>query len=381
MRRWIGRVGVGVAAGLLATLIPAAAGATTSPGWRVTEVYSGVNSLELADIAATSANDAWISGTTLESLVVDHWTDGKWRTLPDPAGFADNGNGVYDEIIAASGPTNAWTFPVVGGTAQYALEWNGHSWKTFTLNSYLLTDAAVFSPSDAWVFGAGKPPTTKYPALGAPYVRRFNGHEWQQAATPPGVVIQVSKLSASDFWGFGPSTETAGDPVASWNYLAMRWNGKKWLSFGIAREAPVDGNSWYVTGMVALSDKNVWVTEGVAASVSSTGIHLTPGVALLHWNGSNWQTVVEENGVFPTWGFAYDGHGGFWFPDAADGDLLHYSGGLVTEQAAPAIKGYRGHMVGPLAYIPGTESLWGLDILSRPGVSGSDESGIAKYGP
>jgi hypothetical protein len=385
MQKWVKRFGATAAVGLAAAMIPAAAGASTSPGWRVTQTFgAAANYPNLEGVAAVSSNDAWISGTTIQSLLVERYTNGKWQQLADPAGFSGGNITVDDQLIAASGLTNAWTFPTVGtnaGTTQYALEWNGHAWTKFKLSGFQLLGAATFSSSDVWVFGAKNPPANSL-GYGAPDVTRYTGHKWEQAATPPGVVLKVSTLNANDIWGFGPTTKTASGSGTSWSYLAMHWNGKKWLSFGIPKEAPVDGHPWVVSGIDALSDKNVWVTEGV--SVSEGGGQLTPGLALLHWNGSKWQTAAKTSGVLNAGGLAYDGHGGFWISatasSGASGDLLHYSGGKLTQQAAPTIKGYTG-FAGPLAYIPGTESVWGLGVLSPASTSAMDEDAIAKDGP
>jgi hypothetical protein len=392
MRRWVKRLGVGATAGLLAAVVPAvvvpaavvpaAAGAATSPGWRVTQTYgASVNYPVLQSIAAVNASDAWIAGSNYQSLLVERWTNGKWQALPEPAGFSGTNISVNDQLIAASGPTNAWTFPTISTTTvtQYALEWNGQSWTKFTLKGFQPLDSAVFSSTDAWVFGAKD--ASNILGYGAPYATQYNGRKWVQAAAPPGVILHVSKLSASDIWGYGPTAKTASGSAGSWSYLAMHWNGKKWLSFGIPKEAAVDKYPWFVSSIVALGDKNVWVSEGVTADQSGEPGPL--GVALLHWNGSKWTTVVKNTTVYAPEGLTYDGHGGFWLPayvsPQTDGYLLHYSDGRLTKQSAPTVAGYE-DVPGGLAYIPGTESVWGIAGLTPVG-NGISESGILKYGP
>jgi hypothetical protein len=383
MQRWVKRVGATAAVGLAAAMIPAAAGASTSPGWRVTQTFgASANYPLLQDLAAASASDAWLSGTTYQSLLVERWTNGKWQTLPEPAGFSGTNITVNDQHIAASGATNAWTFPTIStstGTTQYALEWNGHAWTKFKLSGFQFLNAATFSSSDVWVFGAKNPPANSL-GYGAPYVMRYTGHKWEQAVTPPGVVLKVSTVNANDIWAYGPTAKTASGSGASWSYLAMHWNGKKWLSFGIPKEAAVDKYPWFVSSIVALGDKNVWVSEGVTSSLS--GEPGPAGVALLHWNGSKWTTVVKNTTFYAPEGLTYDGHGGFWLSAvsaSSNGYLLHYSDGRLTEQSPPTIAGYD-DSPGGLAYIPGTESVWGIGGLAPVG-NGIGESAILKYGP
>jgi hypothetical protein len=374
----------GVGACLLATMVSVPAGAATTPGWRVTSIYGAPLYAVPQGIAAVNANDAWISGTTVQSLLIQRWTNGKWQTLPDPAGFTINGGGgVNDRVIDASSLTNMWTFPEVSTstTTQYGLGWNGHTWSKFTFKGVQVLDAAAFSPSDVWMFGS-KIPSTPVLGFGSPYVVRYNGHAWKPAPTPPGVVLGVDKLSANDIWAYGPTTKTAGGAGTSWAYIAMRWNGTKWLSFSIPKLAPVQKHPWYVNGMVILGDKNVWVSEGVTASLGGTPG--PPGVALLHWNGTKWQTVARNSTLFPNGGLAYDGHGGFWLPAAGSGAsateyLVHYSSGRLTQQATPSVKGYH-DAAGRLVLIPGTRSLWGLGSLEPTG-SGINENAILKFGP
>lgn len=375
----------GVGAGLLATMVSVPAGAATTPGWRITSTYGAPLYAVPQGIAAVNANDAWISGTTVQSLLIQRWTSGKWQTLPDPAGFTSNGSiSVSDEVIDASGLTNIWTFPTVStstANTQYGLGWNGHAWSKFTFNGVQVLSAAAFSASDVWMFG-DKIPSTPVPGFGPPYAVRYNGHAWKPAPTPPGVVLGVTKLSANDIWAYGPTAKTAGGAGTTWAYIAMHWNGTKWLSFSIPKLAPVQGHPWYVKNMVALGDKNVWVSEGVTGSLG--GIPGPPGVALLHWNGTRWQTAAKRSTLFPAGGLAYDGHGGFWLSAAGSGAsvteyLLHYSGGRLTQQATPSVTGYY-DAAGPLVLIPGTTSLWGLASLEPKG-SGINESALLKYGP
>lgn len=369
----------------LAVLAALPAQAASTPGWRVTMVFGAPLYPIAQGITADSASDAWISGTTTQSLLIERWTKGAWKTVPDPAGFTVSGSGgVNDAIIEASSPTNVWTFPQVSTsttTTQYGLEWNGRSWAKFTLKGFNLLNAAVVSATDVWVFGA-KVPSAPSVGYGEPYATRYNGHVWQQAATPPGVVLGVSKLSANDIWTYGPSAKTSTGWGTSWAYLAMRWNGKKWSSISIPKVAAVKGHPWFVSGMVALGDKNIWVSEAVTAD--QAGDPGPTGVALLHWNGNKWQTVAKITALYAPGGLTYDGHGGFWLPAYGPGGtpaeyLLHYSDGRLSQQATPAVKGYDDG-VADLALIPGTQSVWGLADLNPIG-NGFTESAVLKYGP
>jgi hypothetical protein len=280
------RTAAGVGACLLATMVSVPSGAATTPGWRITSTYGAPLYAAPQGIAAVSANDAWISGNTgpLLSLLIQRWTNGKWQTLPDPAGFTGtDSSSVNDRIINASSLTNVWTFPNVStstGITQYGLGWNGHAWSKLTFKGVQVLNAAAFSPSDVWMFGS-KISSKPILGYGSPYVVRYNGHAWKSAPTPPGVVLGVDKLSANDIWAYGPTTKTAGGVGTSWAYIAMRWNGTKW------------------------------------------------------------QTVARNSTLYPDGGgLAYDGHGGFWIPGAGSAGsapeyLVHYSGGHALLKYGP----------------------------------------------
>jgi hypothetical protein len=295
-----------------------------------------------------------------------------------PKGFSSN---VNDEMVAASSATNMWTFPTVSGTTkvvQYGLHWNGKSWAKYTFSNQLL-GTAVFSGTNAWLFGDGVP---KVPTLGwgPPTAARYNGHAWKSVSVP-GVVTSLSALSASDMWAAGPSAKTAGDSGAAVNFLAMHWNGKAWTSLSIPKVAPVNGSAWTVNGIVATSASNVWVKESVDVNPGNgTG---PAGAALLHWNGKKWTTTKNMSYYFH--GLASDGSGGLWLsasksqaPDVR-GYIAHYTGGHWSYQAAPTESGYADSAPG-LISIPGTKSLWGLASLDPTG-HGINESAILKYGP
>lgn len=385
MKRTILRLVGGVGACLLAGAVSVPAGAATTPGWRITSTYGAPDYPLLQGIAAVNSNDAWISGTTFQSLLIRRWTNGNWQTITDPAGFTISGSGgVNDGVIDASSLRNMWTFPQVSTsttTTQYGLGWNGHAWSKFTFNGIQVLNAAAFSSSDVWMF-ASKIPSTQILGYGPSYAARYDGHAWKAAPTPPGIVLDVAKLSANDIWAEGPSAKTAGGAGTTWAYIAMHWNGTKWLSFSIPKLAPVQQHPWYVSGMAVLGDKNVWVTEGISGDLA--GNPGPPGVALLHWNGTKWQTAASSSTLFSNGGLTYDGQGGFWFPAAGSGAsvteyLVHYSGGHLTQHATPSVTGDY-DVAGSLVLIPGTKSLWGLGSLVPTG-NGIGAEVVLKDGP
>src|SRR5262249_20857964 len=145
-------------------------------------------------------------------LVIEHWNGSAWQSAAVPSRYVTNGTeGENDQVIGASSGSNMWTFPQLTRgrtTTQFALHWNGTSWKTFTLHGAAnIGDTAVFSASDAWAFGAAPAKRTGL-GDGPPFAARFNGTAWHRVPMP-GTPGDVSALSASDIWAFGPTTKTA----------------------------------------------------------------------------------------------------------------------------------------------------------------------------
>jgi hypothetical protein len=133
------------------------------------------------------------------------------------------------------------------------------------------TDVTVVGIHDAWVFGSPNLAAPD-PAPG-PVALHWNGRAWSSVPMPAGIhgpVIAVSALSSKDIWAV---TDRAG--------YVMRWNGSHWRLVKHLVGGPV-GSSLVGTGVLALSDRNVWVfgTSGFG-----------PGIGTWHFDGRTWKPV------------------------------------------------------------------------------------------
>jgi hypothetical protein len=365
-------LGAVAAVPLTAATSAAAAG---PPGWRISATVSTPSEpiVDMTGIDASGPGDAWAVGTTVQSLVVEHWSAAKWRRVAAPAGTSIAGSGgVNDNVIGTSSATNTWLFPQVNN-AYSAFRWNGKAWAKFSLPGAAgagIYGTAVSGPGDVWAFGAKAAPRDS-PGIGAPYASHFNGRLWHQISMP-GVPLNVSRVTSSDIWAVGPSAATASK--ATWTWIAMRWNGRSWSTMSLPKLSPVQGYSWYAAAVAALSTSDVWVSEVVSGP--RNGNPGPSGTTLLHWNGKKWSKVSGDASV-RAFGTVPDGHGGLWLTaesaDDTTSDLVHYGNGRWTSHPAASEPGNT-TQVGPLDRIPGTASVWAAGQLSSgPGV-------ILKYG-
>jgi hypothetical protein len=320
-------------AGLLATagavlIGPAVSGAAASAGasqarsahWRVSFVsksdVSGFN-----DVVAVSARDVWAVGNITPNgpggrhPLVKRWNGKSWRSVALPSKFS------HAQLFAAaaSSPTDIWVFGQWRNSSgldghAFALRWTGRwsvvgFFKTFNL----ISDAVVFGPKNAWIFGAAG-------------VRHFNGHGWT-AFKLPYSLDRASAIAPNDIWAIGADKST-GAPV-----LARRHNGKWALrplpALASGPPGPV------VTDVFARSDKDVWVVGGTVTAHGG----LRP--ASLHWHSGTWTQPVVH-GVDYLGRAIPDGKGGLWaaFAGPYDGSALeHFAGGAWHSVKLPVVTG------------------------------------------
>lgn len=157
--------------------------------------------------------------------------------------------------------------------------WDGTSWTPAAVPSASTSLDAVVAPAatDVWAFG--------------PFAvaMHWDGTAWHSVKlpTPAGAaapqVVGASALSPDDIWAVGEVSRQGGPAQA----LIEHWNGSRWQF--------VPGppkNKYSLTGVAALSAKNVW-------AVGYTGVTTATGGGLrtvtLHWNGATWKRVSSPN--------------------------------------------------------------------------------------
>src|SRR5262249_6059240 len=114
------------------TSVPA--GAASSPGWRIAQVFGAPDFPNLQGLATTGPANAWMAGGDAFSLVVKRWDGTQWQPVTPPPGFADTTASINCGVVGTSGPGNTWLFPSRDST-YYALRWDGSAWTKFRLSS------------------------------------------------------------------------------------------------------------------------------------------------------------------------------------------------------------------------------------------------------
>ncbi|HEX4092446.1 MAG TPA: hypothetical protein VHZ33_27310 [Trebonia sp.] len=336
--RKIGAALAAVAIGTLAFGASASASVTSaaSPGWRqvYSKHYGAANNYSAYNaVVATSKGNAWAFGGSNvaggnDLPIAAHWNGRAWAASALPAGAAG-------EISAASAPAanDVWAVTFFDG---YVLHWNGSRWTVakHLLGGGELTGVTALSPTNVWVFGG----SGFGPGLGTWH---FNGKTWSQWHGDATGLQTGSALSATNIWALGGTQA----PFSGIMHYTGTWR-------------PVTAS--VLTGLqfrsiVALSATNVWVT-----AETGEGSQVVP--YLLHFNGK-WTRYKLPWAVFPAEDLASDGQGGLWLSALSSGGetyLVHRTAKGAWSRA-PFVNPGKG-VVGGLAQIPGTSSLWAAGL-------------------
>jgi len=334
--------GAAAAAALVLAAVGSAAAmaAPASAGhWR----FSYVSRLQIgqfSDIAAVSQHDAWAVGSAMNEgnpsatkAIVEQWRKSSWSAvqLPSPEKHASL------TAVAGTSRRNVWVFGFVyqkRSVTTFALRWDG-SWAlrgTWKGEEPLITSAVVLNSHDVWAFGPG-------PAL------HYNGTRWATAKLPFSISA-ASAPSPSDVWAIG---QDDGTPV-----LAHLRNGN-WS----ATPVPVKTSRFVLlTGVVALSDRDVWV-----AGQAGNGSAAQP-IALQLANGK-WSDHNPPKAASDVDGLASDGSGGLWatFGGPYDGQaVLHYTRGHWHTVVLPSVKG-KATSASCLAQLPGSTTVFAAGLV------------------
>ena len=373
---------------MLATTLPQAGAASAAPGsgparWRVVQVIgpaNGVTNPEFFDV--TSRDDAWswwisscapCPGPGPVSFL-EHWNGTRWIKKTPPAAAA----GIVG--LGASSARNLWLFTVDmirGHIVKRAVVWNG-SWHTirlpiwtisFSRAGFYAVQPEVFGPKSVWLF-----------ELALRAVDVYNGHRWTRHVLP-GYPADVSVVSPTDIWAIGYAKTPAG------RHFLMHWNGSRWRTLQIPRPARIPKNSIeYVGGLVATGPADLWLGRYI-----QTGAQGARTLYLLHWTRGRWHKVLFRFQTSLAFSSAQDGHGGLWL--ASNGPAPRYSWyfdhlsrtGRWTRQAGPTVPGSNFGQISaqfaPMAWIPGTTSVWATGNLYPKNNTNAQLGAIFKYGP
>jgi hypothetical protein len=196
--------------------------------WQQVPSPSLNGNVSLTSVAVTSGRDAWAvgsvsAGTSPAASLILRWNGTAWQPVPSPSPSEGKyGNALAD--VAATSATNAWAVGCtdgcpVGGTPLIE-RWNGISWTqvaapTTPYALYNLTGVAATATS-AWTVGGGGPITSEGAATA-----HWNGHSWTLSHGISGAgLTAVTATSATSAWAVGGT--------ASGHTLILRWNGQTW---------------------------------------------------------------------------------------------------------------------------------------------------------
>jgi hypothetical protein len=212
------------------TLIEHWNGSTWSVAQENAETGQGVQLNGVVDLSST---DAWAVGNS--SGLVEHWNGTSWSLviLPDPSFTPAAG-----KAIAAVSANNVW---ILGSTVNSAtgvatpetLHFNGTSWTAVPLQqpnatNFGLSSLSAISATDIWAVGQVRPSSTT--ANGSTLIEHYNGTAWSIVPTPtPGfdpTLTGIAGRSATDAYAVGTELPSAnGGPEQA---LILRWNGTSW---------------------------------------------------------------------------------------------------------------------------------------------------------
>jgi len=334
-----------------------AAAPTTAkpPGWRVVATVGPDNEAVTGAVSAESAAGAWSVWTGTGFTAVERLDGTRWSRVPLPAALT-----AYARSAVAFGGDSATDFWLFNSrSATHVLRFAGHRWTLQRIPSWVLqrqpgggglsVSAAVFGPGNVWVFGLG---------AGA-YAAHYDGRGWARVRLPA-APDEVSAVSADDIWALHGNV--------AWN-----WNGESWTASSIPKAAGDPPERF--DNLTATGPASAWVWRDVSVRGRPAEVDQ------LHWNGTAWRRTGAGPPVDLIDSVVPDGSGGLWATGADDNPggfnlFYHLSGGRWREASLPG--GIRDQQPESLAWIPGTDSVWGT-ATGRTG-KGSDGA-IIKYGP
>ncbi len=161
--------------------------------------------------------------------------------------------------------------------------WNIVSSSTSTYPNNILSAVTALSAKNVWAVGYS---SGKSGAFHKTLIEHWDGVQWSLISSPnPGVsshLSGVAALSAKNVWAVGYSTMSRTNGIT--NVLIEHWNGTQWNIV----PSPNAGSPSVLFGVAALSAKNVW-----AVGSYYNGSH---NQALIeHWDGVQWSIISNPN--------------------------------------------------------------------------------------
>jgi hypothetical protein len=329
---------LGLAAGTMAGAIPASAAPVAN-----TPATAAPAIMQLNGVSASSASSAWAVGNwsrnaTTYKVLIEHWTGGRWQTLPGRS--PGNDSNTLNSVVALS-RSQAWAvgdYHTNGQSLKTLVEhWNGKSWAVQSSPSPVkgnntLVSVVATSSSNAWAVGY----TLSISGAQRTLIEHWNGRSWtvQRSPSPSSSsqLTAVAAVSRTNVWAVGYSDSSDGTATRT---LIEHWDGSSW-KVQTSPNPSVTQN--YLCGIDATSGSNAW-TSGMYVEAGFQG------PLMEHWNGKSW--TIHASARQPS-GYEYDpcsmfalSSGSIWAVGSrwhlnADHTLIeHWNGSTWKVQASP----------------------------------------------
>lgn len=257
--------------------------------WRNVPLLRLRGEIEVEALTVASDGEAWVAGRRNDPrddyaayAVIEHWDGTRWRFAPLPnVGFSN----LFS--VSASAPDDVWAFGgsfrrdrngkfPSNGMRTLLLHWDGSSWSRVALPwapSGLVDFGKVVAsaPTDVWVLRNGR-------------IEHWDGTTWQEIPAPFGphdLLRGFSASSATDAWAVGSFAQGHHSRT-----LAAHWDGNSW------QIAPTPNRSTdsALTDVVAVSPDNAWAV-GQSYWSDTRGNSRDLGPLFEHWDGQSWQLM------------------------------------------------------------------------------------------
>lgn len=248
----------------------------------------GIVNCGLDAVKMIASNDVWAGGWQYKQdaagyvgahLFVIHWDGSQWTEVSTPMPGTQGlqgGSGEFIHGIDAAGPTDVWFVgewveALQGTRPALALHWNGSNFTRYVpplmhVNGDSLEAVVVIAPDDVWAVGGPKLSGSGPNA----YIVHWDGSSWNlETTSTPGMFSRlrdVKALSSGDLWACGETF--VNNTYRSW---FLHGDGANWTEV----QSPGGGG-----GLYAVASNDVY----------------SVGSGVVHWDGSQWSTVVSSFG-------------------------------------------------------------------------------------
>ncbi|MFL5731687.1 MAG: S-layer homology domain-containing protein [Chloroflexia bacterium] len=248
-------------------------------------------------VAALSANDAWMVGSTGQSgpgqlSLIERWNGEQWSIMHSP----DPGSGANDlRDVAAVSPNDIWAVGYYGDHDEavirtFVLHWDGNAWSQVPspnpgdLENELF-GVAVLSANDVWAVGY------KWGQGHQTLIEHWNGSVWSVVPSPNvgpfyNYLTSVTAVGPSNAWAVGWYSGASGPDRT----MVLHWDGTMW---NVVPSPNVQDENSYLDAVSAAPAGDTWA---VGHSCPGNCLGSNPQRTLVeHWNGSAWTIVPHPN--------------------------------------------------------------------------------------